>query len=857
MRAPLSWIRECVPGLPSDATGRQVAERIISAGLEVETVDAPGEGISGPLVVGRVLVIEELQEQLKLKKPIRYCRVDVGPAHNERDGEGAGSRGIVCGARNFAEGDVVVVALPGAVLPGGFAIAARKTYEHISDGMICSEAELGLAGDASGIIVLPPETPIGADAKAVLGLDDEVLDIAVTPDRGYALSIRGLAREVATAYDLDFVDPAARGAITAGEGYEIRLEDPACDRFSALAITGIDPSAPSPDWLRRRLQQCGQRPISLAVDISNYVMLELGQPTHAYDHAKLRGPIVVRRARAGEKLETLDGATRDLDAEDLLITDDSGPIGLAGVMGGASTEISETTRDVLLEAAHFDPVAISRSARRHKLPSEASRRFERGVDPALGPVAALRFAQLLTELGGGAAAATGTDAGGLPAPVTITLDAAYPARVAGRELDEATVLRRLAQVGAEATVAGGTLTVTAPTWRPDLTDPADVAEEVLRLEGYDSVPAVLPAAPAGRGLTVAQQQRRRVGRALAAAGLVEVLCYPFVAPGVWDSLALPDDDSRRHALRLANPISDAEPEMRTSLLPGLFGAAKRNLGRGITDLALYEIGRVFLPTRNAPPAPRPPVTRRATVEELAATEESLPAQPRHLAVVLTGAREPAGWWGPARAATWEDAIEAARVAAAAAGAKLIVRQGTLAPWHPGRCASLAVATPGGERVLGHAGELHPRAIDALELPLRTVAMELDLDALLAAGGAVVTAPTISGFPPATQDVALVVDATVPAATVEAALRAGAGDLLESIRLFDVYTGERIGEGRKSLAFALRFRAAGRTLTVEEATAARDAAVAAAAAATGAALRANDLGSVRPISREKPSALGQV
>ncbi|HUR72972.1 MAG TPA: phenylalanine--tRNA ligase subunit beta [Sporichthya sp.] len=841
MRAPMSWIRQFVPDLPANLTGREVAARIIAAGLEVETVDSGAAGLSGPLVTGRVLSIEELRETQKLKKDIRYCRVDVGPEHNETDGDGAGSRGIVCGARNFAVGDVVVVALPGAVLPGNFEIAARKTYGNISDGMICSERELGKPdGDHAGIIVLGPDTPVGADARAVLGLDDDVLDIAVTADRGYALSIRGIAREVATSYDVDFIDPAGRSPAKADDGsageYEIRLEDPACDRFNALAISGVDPAAPSPDWMRRRLQQCGMRPISLAVDISNYVMLELGQPTHAYDRAKLRGPIVVRRARAGEKIETLDGATRDLDGDDLLITDDSGPIGLAGVMGGASTEISDTTTDVLLEAAHFDPVAIARAARRHKLPSEASRRFERGVDPALGPVAALRFAQLLTELGGGTAATTGTDAGGLPAPTTITLDVTYPGRLAGRELDEATVLRRLAQVGAAASVDGGTLTVTAPPWRPDLTDPADVAEEIIRLEGYDSVPSVLPAAPAGRGLTVAQQQRRRVGRALAAAGLVEVLNYPFVSPQQWDAFGLPADDPRRHALRVANPISDAEPEMRTSLLPGLLAALRRNLGRGTADLALYETGRVFLPTPDAPPAPRPPVTRRATADELAATEAALPAQPRHLGVVLTGLREPAGWWGTGRVATWEDAIEAARIAAAAAGADLMVRQGDRAPWHPGRCAALAVLTPEGERVIGHAGELHPRAIGALELPARTAAMELDLDALLAAGGGVVTAPALSSFPPATQDVALVVDAAVPAAEVEVALRAGAGTLLESIRLFDVYHGDQVAPGKRSLAFALRFRAPDRTLTVEEATAARDAAVAAATAATGAVLR---------------------
>ncbi len=403
MRAPISWIREFVPDLPADVTGRQVSERIVAAGLEVETVESVGGEVTGPLVVGRVLSIEELREKEKLKKDIRYCRVDVGPEHNETHGAGAGSRGIVCGARNFAVGDVVVVALPGAVLPGGFAIAARQTYGHVSDGMICSERELGVPdGDHDGIIVLPPTTAIGADAKAVLGMGDEILDIAVTPDRGYALSIRGVAREVATAFDVEFVDPAAPITAPTAAGYPVRVADPTgCDRFVARVVTGLDPTAPSPEWMRRRLQACGMRSISLAVDVTNYVMLELGQPTHAYDRAKLRGAIGVRRAASGEKLETLDGAIRDLDPGDLLITDETGPIGLAGVMGGASTEVHPGTLDVLIEAAHFDPASIARTARRHKLPSEASRRFERAVDPNAAAAAAARAAALLAELGGG------------------------------------------------------------------------------------------------------------------------------------------------------------------------------------------------------------------------------------------------------------------------------------------------------------------------------------------------------------------------------------------------------------------------------------------------------------------------
>ena len=836
MRAPISWIREFVPDLPADVTGRQVAERIVAAGLEVETVESAAAGLSGPLVTGRVLSIEELREKEKLKKDIRYCRVDVGPELN--DGEGAGSRGIVCGARNFAVGDMVVVALPGAVLPGGFEIAARKTYGHISDGMISSERELGIPdGDHAGIIVLPADTAVGLDARGVLGIDDEVLDIAVTPDRGYALSIRGVAREVATAFDVAFTDPAGTDAPAGEGGYPIRIDDPSgCDRFVARTVTGIDPTAPSPGWMTKRLQAAGMRSISLAVDITNYVMLELGQPLHAYDLATLRGPVGVRRARPGEKLETLDAAVRDLDAEDLLIVDDSGPIGLAGVMGGASTEISAATTDVLIEAAHFDPIAIARAARRHKLPSEASRRFERGVDPALPPIAAGRVAALLAELGGGTVVAAGTDVAMLPAPTTITLEVAYPGRLAGREIAADTVTRRLAQIGAGTALDGTTLTVTAPSWRPDLTDPADIAEEVIRLEGYDSVPAVLPAAPAGRGLTHSQARRRSVSRALAGAGYVEVLSYPFVSEKDFDALGLDAEDARRIALRLANPISEAEPLLRTTLLPGLLTALRRNVGRGNTDLALFEVGRVYRPSRDAPPAPRPPVTRRASVEELAATEAALPRQPRRIAVALCGNRETAGWWGPGRPADWTDALTAARTAARAAGIELVVSGDVHAPWHPGRCAALHVAGADGPVLVGHAGELHPRVVSALGLPARTCAAELDLDRLIGHGRQVQAEPALSGFPPATQDVALIVDAGVPAAEVEAALRAGAGDLLEAIRLFDVFTGEQVGAGKKSLAYALRFRAPDRTLTVEEATAARDAAVAAAAAATGAVLR---------------------
>ncbi|GAA1907274.1 phenylalanine--tRNA ligase subunit beta [Streptantibioticus ferralitis] len=841
MRAPLSWLREYVD-LPAGETGRDVQERLVSAGLEVERVEQLGAGLKGPLVVGKVLAIEELTG---FKKPIRFCQVDVGTANGTGE-----PQNIVCGATNFHVGDKVVVILPGGVLPGDFQISARKTYGRTSEGMICSTSELGMGDTVSnslggdGIIVLPPEHEAGTDAIELLELVDEVLDIAVTPDRGYCMSMRGIARETATAYGLPLRDPALLDVPAPNSyGYQVKVADPiGCDRFTARTVVNVDPEAASPIWLQRRLQKAGMRPVSLAVDITNYVMLELGQPLHAYDRNRLDGPIGVRRAQPGEKLTTLDGTQRALDPEDLVITDNSGPIGLAGVMGGANTEIADPVRDeqtgevrgtseIVIEAAHFDPVAVARTARRHRLSSEASKRFERGVDPQAASAAAQRTVDLLVLLAGGTAEAGVTEVITPSAPRTISIPADHPDRVAGTEYGRETVVRRLQQVGCDV-YGADELVVTVPSWRPDLTDPNDLAEEVIRLEGYENLPSTLPKLPSGRGLTESQLLRRRVGRSLAGAGYVEVLSYPFVGDAVLDQLGLEPGDPRRRAVTLVNPLSDEEPAMRTTLLPGLLGTLRRNHGRGAQDLALFETGLVFQPTGDEPAPPKLTVDRRPTDEEIGALDAALPHQPVHAAVVLSGAREPQGWWGKGYPASWVDAVEAARTIAREAGVELIVRQDQYAPWHPGRCAALYV----GDELVGHAGELHPRVIKAMNLPERTSAMELDLERLEQARGGPLRAPRVSTFPVATQDVALVVDTAVPAADVEAALRAGAGELLEDLRLFDVFSGEQIGEGKKSLAYALRFRATDRTLTAEEASAARDAAVVTAAERTGAVLR---------------------
>jgi phenylalanyl-tRNA synthetase beta chain len=823
MRAPVSWLREYAD-LPAEVSARRIAERLVALGLEVERIDQPGAEVAGALVVGRVADFAE--ERHSNGKTIRWCEVEVGPGE---------ARGIVCGARNFAVGELVVVALPGATLPGGFRIEARRAYGHLSDGMICSARELGVGADAAGILVLSRcAAKPGDDAAELLGLGEPVLEIAVTPDRGYCLSIRGVSREAATAFAVGFQDPAERSLdAPASAGYPVRVEDPGgCPVFAVVSVDGFNPGRPSPDELRRRVELAGMRPISLAVDVTNYVMLELGQPLHGYDADRLRGPIRVRRAGSAEKLTTLDGVRRTLAPEDLVIADDSGAVGLAGVMGGESTELTPTTSRVVVEGASFDPATVGRTARRHRLASEASRRFERGVDPALPLVAALRAAALLTRFGGGRIVGA-TLVGEVPPRAPVPLLADHATRVLGTPVGSPEAHRALVAVGCRVDdSADAALVVHPPSWRPDLQDPNDLVEEIARLRGYDTIPSRLPVAAAGRGLTPNQRLRRRIGTGLAGAGFVEVVTYPFVGDADWAALGLAADDGRRRALRLENPLSEQEPLLRTTLLPGLGRVAARNVGRGRGDLALFECGPVYLPGPDLAPAPRLGVDAAPSAADLARLEAALPDQPRHLGLLLAGHRSPAGWWGAARPVCWADAVAGALRVGALLGLSLTVRAARRPPWHPGRCAEVLLDGVG----IGFAGELHPRVCAALRLPPRSAAAELDLEPLLAAAPAVTQAPALSVQPVAKEDIALVVDAGVPAAKVEQALRAGAGELLESVRLFDVYTGEQVPVGAKSLAFALRLRAFDRTLTEAEATAARDAAVAEAARTCGAVQR---------------------
>jgi phenylalanyl-tRNA synthetase beta chain len=846
MRVPLSWLREYVE-VPADAAPEDVLASLVSVGFEEE--DVHRFDLSGPIVVGRVLsFVEEPQSN---GKTIRWCQVDVGPSTGSGADDVAGPepvegrdiRGIVCGAGNFFEGDKVVVTLPGAVLPGPFPIAARKTYGHVSDGMIASAKELGLGQEHSGILRLSElglDPEVGTDAIALLGLDDVAVEINVTPDRGYALSIRGVAREYSHATGAAFTDPGLREVDDAGTGFALAIDDRAPIRgrmgateFIARVVRGVDAGAPTPPWMIARLALAGIRSLGVLVDITNYVMLELGNPIHGYDLDKLSGGITVRRAESGEKLETLDGQVRSLHVEDLLITDESGAIGLAGVMGGGTTEMGDATTNVLIEAAIFDTVSIARTARRHKLPSEASRRFERGVDPLVAAVAAQRVVDLMVQYAGGTADELGGALHGEHESAGVDLPAGFVQGLIGVDYTAVEVEDALRMIGCEVHEGASGWAVIPPSWRPDLTDKWTLAEEVARISGYDRIPSVLPTPPSGRGLTLAQQGRRRVANALAAAGFVETPSFPFTTA---DANHLHGSASGEGvaSVKLANPLDGQAPFLRRSLVPGLLATAHRNLSRGLTDLALFEVGSVFAPEPGVAYGTDsvPPLAVRPDAATLAALDASIPPQPRLVSVLLTGNVAPKQ---PARAAEpagLSEALDAVRVVAAAAGVSIDVEQGRRAALHPGRTGALSVS---GVEV-GYVGELLPAVAAASDLPGRVVVAELDLDLLLSLAVEKVVAASLSTYPAATQDVSLVVGADVPAAAVRGAVAEGAGELLESLRLVDDYRGQGVPEGAKSLTFALRFRAPDRTLTAAEASAARLAGVAVAAERFGATLR---------------------
>ena len=820
MKIPLSWLREFAE-LPTDCTPELIESAFVKVGFEVEEIIMQGADLTGPLVVAKVISIEELTEH---KKPIRYVGLDCG--------EGS-TRYVICGARNFTEGDLVVAALPGAVLPGDFAISARETYGKTSNGMICSARELGISDDHQGIIVLDASMAnIGADAIELLQINDMIIDVAVNPDRGYALSARGLARELAISLGVPFKDPALVNYLdgvtqSSGEVVHVSIDDKTGADFIVIrTVENVNVAAKTPLWMSRRIEKCGMRSISIAVDITNYVMLELGQPLHAFDAAKVEGSLHVKRAGSAKEFVTLDSQKRSLTPDSLMIADDKKLLALAGTMGGVESEVSDSTSRIALEAAHFNPIAVAKNSRAHKLSSEASRRLERNVDPAVANVASARAISLLVSLTGARYLGEASD-GSLSTARTITFNPGDISALIGFEYSHEQLLNPLTAIGGRVDHKSPDQWVfTVPSWRPDLEVISDLAEEIARVNGYDLIPSRLPTGKSGAMLTPIQARKRSVATLMAHLGFSEVYNYPFVSPEMVKSLGFAGP--RAASFKIANPMSDEAPLLRTHLLPGLLQALSRNLSRGAKDVALFEIGTVFRDVSALSRIGVIPTTERPSDETINEIYGSVPAQPLFVGAVVSGSLDRKGWWGSGRNFEWSDAVAMAERVVTETGNSAKVVQSDLAPWHPGRCAEIQI----NGKAVAHAGELHPRVLEELGLPPRTCAFAVILSELPFTPRKRAT-PVLT-MPAAIQDISLFIDPSTSSADVEAALRSGAGELLESIVLFDRY--EQKEEGRTSVAFTLTFRAPDRTLTADEVTGFRLNAAAIAAEKCGAVLR---------------------
>ena len=816
MRAPLSWIKEFVD-VPASLTADELSQGLVRVGFEVEDVIHQGIDVKGPLVFGEVLSIEEITE---FKKPIRYVGVDCGEKQ---------TRYVICGATNFSVGDMVLVALPGAVLPGNFAITARETYGKTSNGMICSAKELGLSDDHAGIMVFAKEQVSSKDdVREKLAIDDVIFDIAVNPDRGYALSIRGVAREIAGAFDLKFQDPVdkLRGLAfeKTGSGLQPKIDEKdAASIFYVRTLSHFDSKAITPLWMRRRIEKMGMRSISLVVDVTNYVMLELGQPLHAFDRKKIKGNLRIARAGKSSKFTTLDGHERTLDPSDLMVSDDERPLALAGTMGGLYSEITDETTEIALEAVRFNPIAIAQNSRRHKLSSEASRRLERGVDPSLAEFASARFVQLLIEHSS-AKHVESLSTGVAQYPASFIIDPIQVSSILGFEVSTQQILKALRTIGCD--VDEKKFEIKPPSWRPDLSNVSDIAEEVARIIGYDKIPSILPNRPLHASLTVLQKRRRVISQFLANRGFAEVLTFPFTNQKTIDEMGFVGP--RATTFALANPMSDENPLLRVHLVPGLIEVAARNISRGAQNFAIFEIGSIFRSSKKLDAFVNPDTNNRPSEKIISTIFESVPQQTEMISGLLVGNKEIENWDGKTSSYDWKDAIAFAQEVLELCHLEYEIKRSDLAPWHPGRCAELLV----NGIVVSHAGEIHPRILAQYNLPARSSAFAINLGVL--PPSLMVRPSRVGVMPAAVQDVALIVDSSVTALEVQQALKEGAGDLLESISLFDRY--DKVGDGKVSLAFTLTFRAEDRTLTGEEVSAMREAATNLAAKRCGAVVR---------------------
>jgi phenylalanyl-tRNA synthetase beta chain len=781
MRLPLEWLAEWID-LPDEDV---LVERLDLGGFEDTLVEHAGPDLSA-LRVGHVLERGAHPNADRLS----VCRVDVG------DGE---TLEVVCGAPNVAAGQKVAFARTGTRLPDGTRLKKSKIRGVVSHGMICSARELGLGNDHAGILVLDPDAPVGAALSQVLKAGDGVLELGITPNRGDTASLLGVAREVRALLGGQIRPPETQPPETgtpAAETLRVYVDAPeACHLYVARVVRGVRPG-PSPEWLQRRLEACGIRAIDCVVDVTNYVLMELGQPLHAFDLSTLRGGEVrVRWARPGEKLVTLDGETRELDADDLVIADAERAVALAGVMGGVDTEVSEGTLDVLIESAHFQPTSVRLSARRHGLRSEASYRFERGIDREGVRRAADRAARMLAELAGGRVAPGAVEVRGEAPPVTeeVRLEADRANRLLGTSLTSGEMRDLLERVGVTCQEPEpGVLVGRIPSHRNDLHVSQDLVEEVARIYGYERIPTTDPVARLSPVALPAQHALAERSRdALAAAGLIETVCFPFLAEADLAALRLAAGDRRRTPLRLVNPIREEEPCLRTLLLPSLLRVARQNLSRQADRVAVFEVSRAFLPRGG----------------------DALPEEPLQLAALLADSGAPR-LWAPNPAPLFFQAKGVAERLLNQLGYVAAWRRGEPPPYlHPGASAALAV----GEEVIGAVGELHPEVAAGFEIEVPCAVLELDLDAL----GRLPTPETrvreISRFPQVRRDLAVLVNRERPAAELQEAMHRAAGADCISVELFDRYEGRGVPEGRVSLAFRLVFQRSDRTLQDSDVT----------------------------------------
>jgi phenylalanyl-tRNA synthetase beta chain len=794
MRVSLEWLRELVS---TDRDARAIADLLVRLGLEVSAIEELGAGL-GNVVVAHLLSVAPHPNADRLT----LCEVDTGDRTHR----------IVCGAKNMKPGDRVALALPGAKLPNGVEIRKSKIRGEISEGMLCSEVELALSAESAGILILPPDAPVGTSLAEYLGRDGTILEIDLTPNRGDCLSHLGVAREVAAATGAPLrVPPVAvpeEGEATDAITSVTIEDDERCPRYAARVIRGVR-IGPSPRRLAARLEKVGVRPINNVVDVTNAVLFELGQPLHAFDLATLRGQcIVVRRARAGEKLMTLDGVERALSEDDLAICDAERPVALAGIMGGRETEVTERTTDVLLESAYFEPAGVRRTAKRHGLQTEASYRFERGCDPEMVARAADRAAALIAELAGGRVAPEILDV--YPCRVRrdeIRLDPDRANALLGLSLSPAAMADILRRLRIQDVSSERTLRVKPPSWRPDLTLEVDLIEEIARLHGYDRIPTTLPAA---RMQVIESPPERRVEmaarQALTSLGFHEAITYRFVSAAWPDRLLLAAEDPRRRAVFLRNPLREDQAVMRTSLAPGLLLAAHHNLRRDQTRVRLFEVGRVFFagnPAQQAGASSGPGA--------------GLPEERTEVAALLVGEGVP-GLWGGGTPADFYDAKGAMEAVLDRVGVQEVsFVAGESSPYlHPGACAQVLWE----KGRLGEVGRIHPEVAAALDLPENLYLLELVVaDLLRAADARTPVLRPLPRLPTARRDLAIVTDGTIEAGRVIEAIRSvpdgGLQATLRDIEIFDVYQGEGIAEGKRSLALHLFYRSDDRTLTDAE------------------------------------------